>query len=233
MSRPASAACGTRARPARPDAQKKTRHAAEQERPDVAAARDAWRERQPGLNPARLLFIDETWATTNMARARGRCPRGQRLRAAVPHGHWKTSTFVAALRNDGITAPFVIDGDINGIVFRAYVETVLPPALVDGDIVIMDNLGSYKIAGVREAIAARGVSPVYLPAHSPISIRSNRSSPSSRNSSEAPPLAPLTPSGPQSANSSIASHHRNAPTSQTAAIDSQHENARDMSRMLS
>jgi DDE superfamily endonuclease len=98
-----------------------------------------------------------------MARTRGRCPRGQRLRAAVPHGHWKTSAFVAALRNDGITAPFVIDGAINGIVFRTYVETVLAPALADGDIVVvMDNLGSHKVAGVREAIDARGVSLVYL-----------------------------------------------------------------------
>ena len=102
-----------------------------------------------------------------MARTRGRCPRGQRLRAAVPHGHWKTSTFVAALRNDRITAPFVIDGAINGTVFRTYVETVLAPTLAAGDIVVIDNLGSHKVAGVREAIEARGASLLYLPAYSP------------------------------------------------------------------
>ena len=113
------------------------------------------------------MFLDETWATTNMARARGRCPRGQRLRAAVPHGHWKTSTFVAALRDAAITAPFVIDGAINGTVFRTYVERVLAPTLAEGDIVVMDNLGSHKVAGVREAIEARGASVLYLPAYSP------------------------------------------------------------------
>jgi transposase len=113
------------------------------------------------------VFLDETWATTNMARARGRCPRGQRLRAAVPHGHWKTSTFVAALRDAAITAPFVIDGAINGTVFRTYVERVLAPTLAEGDIVVMDNLGSHKVAGVRQAIEARGASVLYLPAYSP------------------------------------------------------------------
>lgn len=102
-----------------------------------------------------------------MARTRGRSPRGQRLRAAVPHGHWKTSTFVAALRSNAITAPFVIDCAMNGIIFRTYVEKVLAPTLADGDIVIMDNLGSHKVAGVREAIEARGASVLYLPAYSP------------------------------------------------------------------
>lgn len=102
-----------------------------------------------------------------MARIRGRSPRGQRLYAAVPHGHWKTSTFVAALRSDGITAPFVIDCAMNGVIFRTYVETVLAPALADGDIVIMDNLASHKVAGVREAIEACGASLLYLPAYSP------------------------------------------------------------------
>src|SRR5512135_430399 len=155
------------ARPARGNAQKKTRHASERERPDVAAARAAWRQRQPGLNPTRLVFIDETWATTNMARTRGRCPRGQRLHAAVPHGHWKTSTVVAALRNDGITAPFVIDCAINGSIFRTYVKKVLAPPLDKGDIVIIANLGSHKGAGVREAIEVRGATLLYLPAYSP------------------------------------------------------------------
>jgi len=148
-------------------AQKKSLHAAEQQRPDVAAAREVWRERQPSLDPDRLVFIDETWATTNMTRRYGRAPRGQRLVAPVPHGHWKTSTFVAGLRTNGLTAPLVVDGAMNGDIFRSYVEQVLAPTLGPGDIVILDNLGSHKVAGVREGIEARGASLVYLPPYSP------------------------------------------------------------------
>jgi transposase len=151
----------------RPDVQKKSLHAAEQQRPDVAAARAAWRAAQPELDPERLIFIDETWATTNMTRRSGRAPRGQRLVAAVPHGHWKTSTFVAGLRTGGLTAPLVVDGAINGDIFRAYVEQVLAPTLKPGDIVILDNLSSHKVAGVREAIEAKGASIIYLPPYSP------------------------------------------------------------------
>jgi transposase len=114
-----------------------------------------------------LVFIDETWTTTNMTRLRGRSPRGKRLIAAVPHGHWKTSTFVAALRTSGLTAPLVVDGAMNGEVFRAYVEQILAPTLSPGDIVILDNLRSHKVAGVREAIERRGASLVYLPPYSP------------------------------------------------------------------
>jgi len=106
---------------------KKALRATEQDRPDVAAARADWRERQPGLVPGRLAFIDETWAKTNMTRLRGRAPRGQRLRAAMPHGHWKTSTFIAGLRSDGLVAPAVFDGAINGELFLAYVEQILVP----------------------------------------------------------------------------------------------------------
>jgi transposase len=149
------------------DAQKKSLHAAEQQRPDVAAAREAWRDRQPSLDPNRLVFIDETWATTNMTRRYGRAPRGQRLVAPVPHGHWKTSTFVAGLRARGLTAPLVVDGAMNGDIFRAYVEQVLAPTLAPGDLVVVDNLGSHKVAGVREAIEARGANLVYLPPYSP------------------------------------------------------------------
>lgn len=119
------------------------------------------------MNTTRLVFIDETWATTNMARLRGRCARGTRLVAAVPHGHWKTSTFIAALRADGLTAPFVLDGAINGEAFVAYVEQVLAPTLRPGDIVVLDNLSSHKVAGVREAIESRGASLLYLPPYSP------------------------------------------------------------------
>jgi transposase len=133
----------------------------------VAAAREAWRSNQARLNPARLVFIDETWATTNMTRLRGRCQRGSRLVAAVPHGHWRTSTFVAALRIGGITAPLVLDGAINGEAFRAYIEQILTPTLTPGDIVIMDNLASHKVAGVRQAIEACGASLLYLPPYSP------------------------------------------------------------------
>jgi len=119
------------------------------------------------MNPTRLIFLDETWATTNMARRYGRAPRGERVIASVPHGHWKTSTFVAGLREDAITAPLVIDGAMNGETFRAYVEQFLAPTLAHGDIVIMDNLSSHKVAGVREAIEARGASLIYLPPYSP------------------------------------------------------------------
>jgi len=142
-------------------------HASEQERADVQQARREWRERQPGLDPARLVFLDETWASTNMARRYGRAPRGQRCLGSVPNGHWKSTTFIGALRHDGLTAPMVIEGAMNGRAFLAYVQQVLCPTLKPGDIVIADNLGSHKVAGVRQAIAARGADIVYLPPYSP------------------------------------------------------------------
>jgi transposase len=126
-----------------------------------------WFEAQPDLEPSRLVFIDETWASTNMARTHGRAPRGQRLRAAIPYGHWKTTTFVAGLRTSGMIAPLVLDGPINGELFQAYVDQVLVPELRCGDIVVMDNLGSHKGAGVREAIEAVGASLRFLPPYSP------------------------------------------------------------------
>jgi transposase len=119
------------------------------------------------LKPERLVFVDETWTKTNMTRRRGRARRGERLVAAVPHGHWQTSTFLAGLRHDRIVAPLVLDGAINGGSFRAYVEQFLAPTLAEGDIVLADNLGSHKVAGVREAIEARGASLMFLPAYSP------------------------------------------------------------------
>jgi transposase len=119
------------------------------------------------LSPKRLVFIDETWATTNMARRYGRARRGQRLVASVPHGHWKTTTFLAALRHDRITAPCVFDGAINGERFRAWVEQALAPTLGPGDVVIMDNLPAHKVQGVRAAIEARGAQLFYLPPYSP------------------------------------------------------------------
>jgi transposase len=142
-------------------------HAAEQERPDVAAARDEWRAKRGSLDPAHLVFIDETGTSTNMARLRGRSARGARVIGRVPHGHWKTMTFVAGLRCDAITAPFVIDRPMSGHIFRTYVQQCLAPALRKGDIVVLDNLSSHKVAGVRQAIEAVGATLVYLPPYSP------------------------------------------------------------------
>jgi transposase len=152
---------------AMPSPLKKTLHAAEQERPDVAERRARWSEDQAHLRPDRLVFLDETWATTNMTRRYGRAPRGKRLVCAVPQGHWKTSTFVAALRCDAITAPLVIDGAMDGEMFLAYVEQVLVSELRTGDLVIMDNLPSHKVAGVRERIEGAGATLLYLPPYSP------------------------------------------------------------------
>lgn len=142
-------------------------HAAEQDRPDVAAARGALKAEQPKLRAKRLVFIDETAVTTKMVRLYGRAPIGERLVAKVPHGHWKTLTLVAALRVDGVTAPYVIDGPMDGPAFIAYVERVLVPTLRKGDIVFMDNLRTHKVVGVREAIEAAGAKLRYLPAYSP------------------------------------------------------------------
>lgn len=141
--------------------------AAEQDRPDVAAARAWWRVLQAGLDPKRLVFIDETWAKTNMIRPCGRAPQGRRLVDKTPHGHWKTTTFVAALRADGLTAPLVVDGAINGELFLAYVRQTLAPTLYPGDVVVMDNLSSHKRTGVRETIEAVGAKLLYLPPYSP------------------------------------------------------------------
>jgi transposase len=146
---------------------KKTLHAAEQQRPDVVEARRVFIRRQPALDPDRLVFIDETSATTNMTRRYGRCARGLRLLAPVPHGHWKTTTLVAGLRTAGITAPYVLDGALNGDIFRAYVEQILAPTLSPADIVVMDNLPCHKVAGIREAIETRGAQLLYLPPYSP------------------------------------------------------------------
>ena len=141
--------------------------AAEQTRPDIAAARASWNALKPSLDVRHLVFVDETWTKTNMTRIRGRAPRGERLIGAVPYGHWKTSTFVAGLRHDRMVAPLMLDGAINGDAFLAYVEQFLAPSLGPGDIVVADNLASHKVAGVREAIEARDASLRFLPAYSP------------------------------------------------------------------
>ena len=130
-------------------------------------ARKAWRRRRWKAKLRRLIFIDETSTKTNMVRLRGRSRRGKRLVDKTPHGHWKTSTFIAALRHNRLAAPFTIDGAVNGEVFLAYVRRVLVPILKKGDIVIMDNLGSHKIQGIREAIRAAGATLLFVPPYSP------------------------------------------------------------------
>jgi len=147
--------------------EKKVLKASEQDRPDVAQKRAEWKIKQAGLDPKHLVFIDETWTKTNMTRPRGRSLQGTRLVAKVPHGHWKTTTFLAALRTSGLTAPLVIDGAVKGDIFLAYVRQQLVPTLRVGDIVIMDNLASHKKAGIRQAIEAVGATVLYLPPYSP------------------------------------------------------------------
>jgi transposase len=133
----------------------------------VADARVRWQNGQKLLDPDRLVFIDETGTSTNMARLRGRCRRGERLVGKVPHGHWKITTFVAGLRRNALTAPFVIDRPMNSAIFKAYLEQCLVPTLRLGDIVVMDNLSSHKSIEVRQIIEAAGAKLLYLPAYSP------------------------------------------------------------------
>ena len=141
--------------------------ARERERADIARRRGQWRNHQGRIDPARLVFIDETWAKTNMTRTHGWAPRGERLVAKIPHGHWNTATFLAALRHDRIDAPCLFDGPINGELFLAYVEQVLLPTLKSGDIVILDNLGSHKGKSIRQVIRAVGAKLIFLPKYSP------------------------------------------------------------------
>jgi transposase len=148
-------------------ASKKTLFAAEQDRPGIARRRAQWKKYQGRLDPKRLVFIDETWAKTNMTPIRGWSLRGDKLLAKAPFGKWKTLTFLAALRHDRIDAPCVLDGPINGQLFTTYVEQFLVPTLSPGDIVIMDNLGSHKGQAVRKAIRAAGAKLLFLPPYSP------------------------------------------------------------------
>jgi transposase len=147
--------------------QKKTLVASERDRPDVARRRAQWLKFRPRVDPARLVFIDETWTKTNMAPLRGWAPRGQRLPVKAPFGHWNTMTFLAALRRDRVEAPWLIDGPINGERFLIYIEQVLVPSLAPGDVVIMDNLGSHKAKAVRSAIRRVGAKLLFLPKYSP------------------------------------------------------------------
>jgi transposase len=133
----------------------------------VRLKREAWCDAQCDLDPERLVFLDETGASTKMARLRGRASKGERCQAPVPHGHWKTTTFTGALRRTGMTAPMVLDGAMTGAAFLAYVEQVLVPTLRPGEIVIMDNLPAHKPAAVRAAIEAAGAELRFLPPYSP------------------------------------------------------------------
>lgn len=148
-------------------ASKKSLHAAEQDRPDVAAKRAFWRRHQHKVDPRRLIFVDETWVKTNMTRLHGWSTVGQRLVEKVPFGHWKTMTFIAGLRCDGLCAPIVFDGPINGQSFLAWVKQSLVPILKPGDIVVLDNLGSHKSQVIRKTIRAAGAKLIFLPPYSP------------------------------------------------------------------
>ena len=139
----------------------------EQERPGLLRQRQEWFDEQLDLDPEKLVFIDETGLNTKMARIRGRALKGERCRAGIPHGHWKTTTFTGALRLTGMTAPMVLDGAMNGVAFLAYVSQVLAPTLSPGDVVIMDNLPAHKASGIREAIETTGATLRYLPPYSP------------------------------------------------------------------
>jgi hypothetical protein len=146
---------------------KKTQRASEQNRPDIQAMRNEWIANQPSMDGTKLVFLDETFANTTMARRYERSVRGQRCMGYAPFGHWKTTTFLAALRSDAIVAPLVIDGPMDGPIFLAWVEQFLVPTLRPGDIVIADNLSSHKVSGVRTAIETAGAHYLNLPAYSP------------------------------------------------------------------
>lgn len=133
----------------------------------MAARRRAWRAARAWIDPERLVFIDESGVNTKMTRLHGRAPVGRRLLAAAPYGHWKTMTFVAALRHAGVSAPWVLDGAMDGDAFRTYTAAILAPTLSPGDIVVMDNLPAHKVAGIAETIAAAGAQLFYLPPYSP------------------------------------------------------------------
>lgn len=161
------------------------------------------------MDAARFIFLDETGLNTKMTRLYGRAPRGERLVGAVPHGHWRTTTFIAGLRQSGVIAPMLLDGPMTGAAFRAYIEQALAPALQPGDIVVMDNLAAHKIAGVSEAIAAVGGCILYLPPYSP---DLNPIEQFFAKLKAQPPHVPKRPCGPPQVSSSTWSHPANAAT---------------------
>ena len=194
---------------------KKTLRASEQDRPDIKQAREEWTSvRQPKmrLEPHRLVFIDETGTTTKMTRQRGRCLKGQRLLSKAPFGHWKTQTFIAGLRCDGLTAPFVIDALIDRRIFETYVETQLAPILRPGDIAISGNLAAHKSPAAEQAIRAKGAWPLFLTPYSPDLNPIEMASPNLKLSCALKPSRLSTPSGAQSARSATSSAKKNAET---------------------
>jgi transposase len=158
------------------------------------------------------VFIDETWVKTNMAPLRGWGTRGRRLKAYAPHGHWKTLTFIAALRHDRIDAPWVIDGPINGEIFLLYIEKILAPTLSPGDVVVLDNLGSHKGNAARAIVRAKRAHLIFLPPYSPDLNPIEQCSPSSNISSERPSPVTSKPPGERSASSPSSSLQPRAPT---------------------
>lgn len=149
------------------NSKKKTLIAEERDRADVVEKRRQWKLSQKEPDPDRFVFIDETWAKTNMTRTYGRSEIGTRVIQKVPNGRWKTTTFVGALRATGFVAPLTIDGPVNGQLFLAWVEQHLVNCLKPGDIVVMDNLSSHKVKGVQEAIEDAGAELRFLPPYSP------------------------------------------------------------------
>ncbi len=150
--------CGTK---------KRTIFATEQDRLDVAIARDIWRAAQAGLDFDRLVFVDETGTTTSMTRLRGWGPKGKPLFGKAPHGHWMTSTFVAGLAHGGLLAPMLIDTPMTGCIFRQWLAEHLIPEMPPGSIVVCDNLPAHKVAGVRQCLEDAGMGLLYLPPYSP------------------------------------------------------------------
>lgn len=190
---------------------KKTLHASEQERADVAKERAEWQDHQPALDVTKLVFIDETGASTNMTRLRGRSPKGERCHASVPGGHWHTTTCIAGLRVGAVTAPMVLDGPMDKDAFLVYVRQCLCPALHAGDIVIADNLGSHKNDAVRAAIEG-SVPPSAICRRTPrTSTQSKWCSPSSKPCSKAAHRT-VERYGTKLEHSSTPSRPRNAPT---------------------
>lgn len=174
---------------------KKIGHAVEQDRPDVLKQRQDGFDSQLDLDPARLVFIDETWTSKNMTRTHGRCLKGERLRMGFPHGHRKTTTLVAGLRMTRMVASMVLDGPVNGNWSEPYVAPVLAPELTPGDVVVMDNLSSQKRASVREIIEDAGATLVFLRPYSHDFNPIEQASPALRHCCAKPPSAPSPASG--------------------------------------
>jgi len=142
-------------------------HAQEREREDVQAARQQWNVTVQDRTAQRLIFLDETWVSTHMTRLYGYAPRGQRLVAAVPHGHWKTTTFIGGLTTQGFIAPMVLDGPVNAAAFTAYIQQVLAKETRPGDLLVLDNLSSHKTAAVQATLTSCRIDYLYLPPYSP------------------------------------------------------------------